>query len=178
MPNQAQFDLAAYAGVKPSLDASLGEVSASLELYLASPTQNAAALDVARSELRRLSGALKMVHLDGVVIFCAELENVLNELSANPALISALHKDVLRRTLLGMTHYLDSLSRGADNVVLRLFPHYQELQQLRGLEMAFETDLFFPNLVVQLPENVLSIVQQSDGSGRIKAGAQSLSTGI
>ena len=178
MVNQTQFDLAVFSGVKPSMDASLGEVSSCLEQYLTTPNLNNAALEKARNELRRLSGALKIVNLDGVVVFCAEIENVLNELSANSALVSAMHRDVLRRSLLALTHYLDSLSRGADNVTLRLFPQYQELQQLRGLEMAFETDLFFPNIVVQLPLSVLSGEQQKDASVRVKSARSQYQQGL
>jgi chemosensory pili system protein ChpA (sensor histidine kinase/response regulator) len=160
------------------MDASLGEISASLEQFLSDPVQNTVALEAVRSELRRLSGALIMVHLDGVVVFCAELENVLNELSASPASISALHRDVLRRTLLGLTHYLDSLSRGAENVSLRLFPQYQELQQLRGLEMAFESDLFFPDLLAELPQSVLGVPRQNEATTRIKAARSQYQQGL
>ncbi len=178
MVNQAQFDLAAFSGVKPSMDASLGDISASLEQYLSAPGFNATALDRARSELRRLSGALTMAHLDGVVVFCAELENVLTELSSNSTLVSAMHRDVIRRSLLALTHYLDSLSRGAENVSLRLFPLYQELQQLRGLEMAFETDLFFPNIVADLPQSVLAIEKIIDAPARIKAARSQYQQGL
>jgi chemosensory pili system protein ChpA (sensor histidine kinase/response regulator) len=178
MVNQAQFDMAAFSGVKPSMDASLGDISASLEQYLSAPNLNETALDRMRSELRRLSGALTMAHLDGVVVFCAELENVLNELSSNPTLVSAMHRDVMRRSLLGLTHFLDSLSRGSDNVSLRLFPLYQELQQLRGLEMAFETDLFFPNVVVQLPVSVLGVEKITDAATRIKAARSQYQQGL
>ncbi len=178
MANLAQFDLAVFSGVKPSMDASLGEVSSCLEQYLISPNPNSSALEKARNELRRLSGALKIAHLDGVVAYCAEIENVFNELSTSSALASAMHRDVLRRSLLGLTHYLDSLSRGADNVTLRLFPLYQELQQLRGLEMAFETDLFFPNIVVQLPTHILEVEQQKEPSSRLKSARSQYQQGL
>ena len=178
MVNQTNFDLTSFSGVKPGLDAALGEVSANLEQFLAAPALNSTALEIAHSELKHLSGALIMVHLDGVVVFCTELENVLKELSADPGIVSALHRDVLRRTLLALTHYLDSLSRGAENISLRLFPQYQELQQLRGLEMAFETDLFFPDLAVQLPPSVLGIALQTEGTGRIKAARSQYQQGL
>ena len=106
----------------------------------------------ARSELHRLLGVMKMVGLDGAAVFCAELELTLSELAANPQQVSAMHRDVLRRALFAVTHYLDTLANGADNAALRLFTQYQELQQLRGLEMSFELDLFYPNLDVDLPE--------------------------
>ena len=53
MANQAHFDLAAFSGVKPSLDASLGEVSARMEQFLAAPALNTASLEAARSEIKR-----------------------------------------------------------------------------------------------------------------------------
>lgn len=178
MANHTQFDLAVFSGVKPGMDASLGEASTYFEQYLTAPNLNTSALENARDVLRQLSSALRTAHLDGVVAFSDEIEKVLNELSANSALVSAMHRDVLRRSLLGLTHYLDSLSRGADNVALRLFPLYQELQQLRGLEMAFETDLFFPNLDVQLPPNVLEVERQNDSSLRLKSARSQYQQGL
>jgi len=86
MTNQAHFDLAAFSGVKPSLDASLGEVSANMEHLFYCSAANSTALQAVAWRVKALSGALKMVHLDGVVVFCTELENVLNEFSANPGL--------------------------------------------------------------------------------------------
>jgi chemosensory pili system protein ChpA (sensor histidine kinase/response regulator) len=111
---------------------------------------------------------LKMVGLFGAAVFCAELELTLGELTTNPDQVSAMHRDVLRRALFGITHYLDSLANGADNVSLRLFPQYQELQQLRGLEMSFELDLFFPDLDVQLPDQVLSLPVQNEDIAHLK----------
>ena len=158
MSNSAQFDPNALAAVKPGLDATLAEISAQMERYLGAPAANAAALETTRAELHRLLGVLKMVGLDGAAVFCTELEIALGELVANPQQVSAMHRDVLRHALFAITHFLDSLANGADNAALRLFPQYQELQHLRGLEMSFELDLFYPDLAVRLPQQVLSTV--------------------
>jgi chemosensory pili system protein ChpA (sensor histidine kinase/response regulator) len=168
MTNSAQFDRNTLAAVKPGIDGSLAEISAQLELYLGAPADNEAALAVVRSELHRLLGVLKMVGLDGAAAFCAELELTLGELATNPKQVSAMHRDVLRRASFAVTHYLDSLAKGADNAALRLFPQYQELQQLRGLEMSFELDLFYPNLDVELPKQILDLPVQGDAMGRLK----------
>jgi chemosensory pili system protein ChpA (sensor histidine kinase/response regulator) len=168
MTNSAQFDRNTLAAVKPGMDGSLAQISEQLELYLGAPADNGAALESVRSELHRLLGVLKMVGLDGAAAFCAELEITLGELSTNPQQVSAMHRDVLRRALFAVTHFLDSLANGADNAALRLFPQYQELQQLRGLEMSFELDLFYPNLEVELPKEVLNLPVQSDATGRLK----------
>ncbi|HTN93177.1 MAG TPA: Hpt domain-containing protein [Gallionella sp.] len=169
MTESAQFDRNTLAAVKPGVDGSLAEISAQLELYLGAPAENQTALEATRTELHRLLGVLKMVGLDGAAVFCTELELTLGELAANPQQVSAMHRDVLRRALFAVTHYLDTLANGADNAALRLFPQYQELQQLRGLEMSFELDLFYPNLDVELPKQVLSLPVQGDAIGRLKS---------
>jgi chemosensory pili system protein ChpA (sensor histidine kinase/response regulator) len=168
MTDSAQFDRNTLAAVKPGMDGSLAEISEKLEQYLGAPAENGAALESVRSELHRLLGVLKMVGLDGAAAFCAELEITLGEISTNPQQVSAMHRDVLRRALFAVTHFLDSLANGADNAALRLFPQYQEMQQLRGLEMSFELDLFYPNLEVELPKEVLSLPVQGDAMGRLK----------
>ena len=168
MTNSAQFDRNTLAAVKPGMDGVLAEISAQMELYLGAPSGNTAALEAARAELHRLLGVLKMVGLDGAAVLCAELELTLSELATDPEQVSAMHREVLRRALFGITHYLDTLANGADNAALRLFPQYQELQQLRGLEMSFELDLFYPNLEVQLPEQILNLPVQRDAMGRLK----------
>ncbi|MGB9092862.1 MAG: Hpt domain-containing protein [Gallionella sp.] len=154
--------------MKPGIDSTLADIGAQTEKYLAAPADNAPGLEAARTGLHSLQGVLKMVGLIGAAAFCAELELTLGELSTNPDQISAMHRDVLHRAMFAITHYLDSVANGADNVSLRLFPQYQELQQLRGLEMSFELDLFYPDLGVQLPSRVLSLPVQNDGAAHIK----------
>ncbi len=168
MTNSAQFDRNTLAAVKPGVDGSLAEIGAQMEIYLGAPVDNGAALEAACFGLHRLLGVLKMVGLDGAAIFCAELELTLSGLATNPKQVSAMHRDVLRRALFGVTHYLDTLDKGAANAALTLFPLYQELQQLRGLDMSFELDLFYPNLDVELPKQVLSLPVQSDAMAQLK----------
>jgi chemosensory pili system protein ChpA (sensor histidine kinase/response regulator) len=168
MSNSAQFDRNMLPAVKPGIDSTLADIGAQIEKYLATPADNAPGLEAARTGLHSLQGVLKMVGLIGAAAFCAELELALGELATNPDQISAMHRDVLHRAMFAITHYLDSVSKGADNVSLRLFPQYQEMQQLRGLEMSFELDLFYPDLGVQLPSQVLSLPVQNDGAAHIK----------
>ena len=162
MTNSAKFDPNALAAVKPGMDGTLAEISVQLEKYLGAPAANAQALETTRAELHRLLGVLKMVGLDGAAIFCAEMELALGELGADPQQVSAMHRDVLHHALFAITHFLDSLANGADNAALRLYPQYQELQHLRGLEMSFELDLFYPNLVVRLPHEALSALLEGE----------------
>src|SRR3989338_5663083 len=167
MTDTAQFDRNAFAGIKPELDSTLAAMGARLDQYLDAFADDAA-LQAARSELQRLLEMLKTIRLDGVVAFCTELETVLGELVSHPDMASALHREVLHHAMLGLTSYLDALADGADNAALRLFAQYQELQQLRGLEMSFELDLFYPDLAVQLPQQVLGARYEGDAPSRLK----------
>jgi chemosensory pili system protein ChpA (sensor histidine kinase/response regulator) len=168
MINSARFDPNTLAAVKPGVDSALAEISLQLERYLNAPAGNEDALGVVSAEFHRLLGVLKMVGLDGLVVFCTEFEQALSELKANPKQVSNLHRDTLRGALFALTHFLDALADGADNATLRLFPQYQELQQLRGLEMAFDMDLFYPNLDVQLPQQILNPPRQEGAASRLK----------
>ncbi|MHB1238641.1 MAG: Hpt domain-containing protein, partial [Gallionella sp.] len=168
MSNKAQFDRNTLASVKPGLNSTLAEITGMMERYLAAPGSNMVALERARTELHSMLGVLKMVGLDGVATFSSELATMLSDLAANPQQVSVMHRDVLRRALFAITHYLDALDNGADNAALRLFPLYQEMQQLRGLEIAFELDLFYPNLDVVLPQQVLSGPPPKDATTRLK----------
>ncbi len=163
----ATFNSLPLLSVKPELDSSLAAISRELENFFA-VGRDQQSLIVAIAELHRLSGVLQMLPLRGLVVFCDELEKLLEELSTRPQDTTPMRQDAIRRALFGLTHYLDAIAAGAPNAALRLFHEYQELHQARGLEMAFEVDLFFPDLQVELPASVLSETQQADATARIK----------
>ncbi len=169
MSSNAPFDLNALAAVKPGLEGTLSQIGAQLERYFAAPANNAEALKKAHGELLRLLGVLKMVGLEGVAVFCAEMEVTFNELAAHPQQATEARRDVLRRALSAVLHYLEALANGAGNATLRLFPQYLEMQQSRGMETAFETDIFYPNLAVRLPLQVLATPPQGDARTALKA---------
>jgi chemosensory pili system protein ChpA (sensor histidine kinase/response regulator) len=158
-----------FAVIKPGLDASLAEISAGLERFLAAPKTQGVHLAATLDGLHRMGGVLQMAQQDGVAVVARELHKALSEAMSHPQSVSGLHRDVYRRALFGITHYLDSLANGADNAALRLFPQYQELQQLRGQESAFEQDLFFPSLAVPLPDALLQSAPAEDALVRVKA---------
>ncbi|MCX7193207.1 MAG: Hpt domain-containing protein [Proteobacteria bacterium] len=178
MSSQTSFELASLSVVKPGIQDALSVVSARLVQYLDAPALNAPALQEARSELHRIQGVLRMIRLDGVAVYCAEIEHVFAELAANASLASLLYRNVLQRALTGLTDYLDSLMQGADNASLALFPKYEAMQHLRGMEMSFEQDLFFPNLAVKLPDTVLNIVQADNAAALIKSAHSQYQRGL
>ena len=154
--------------VKRELDSSLAAIIRDSQTFFAAPDTSLAALESARSELHRTKGVLQMLNLRGLVTFCGELETLLDELATDFRLATEMHQDAVRHALFGLTHYLDALAAGASNAALRLFPEYQALHQVRGLEMAFEVDLFFPELEVALPAQLPQTPPPADASARIK----------
>ncbi len=164
----ASFNSLPLLSVKPELDSSLAAISRELENFFGAG-RDPNSLNIAIAELHRVCGVLRMLPLHGLVVFCEELEKLLAEISARPQEIIPMRQDAIRRALFGLTHYLDALAAGAPNAALRLFYEFQELHQARGLEMAFEVDLFFPDLQAELPPAVLGEMQLADATVRIKS---------
>lgn len=157
MVDTKQFNPLPLLSVKGGLDSSLAQISAELENYFNAGWSGSDHLKLAHEELHRAVGVLQMLSLEGLAVFSREFETVLQEMLMQQQAPTSLHRDTLRGAMLALTQYLDSLADGASNTALRLFYSYQELHQLRGLETAFEVDLFFPEFGVELPAEVLDV---------------------
>ncbi len=142
--------------IKPSLDAALSSVSAGVEQFFSAPDDGHAPLSLAVAELSRINGVLRMFGLDGLAVYSSELEHLLLDIVAGRVPSQEAQRDVVRRALTAVSRYLNSLLNGADNAAVRLFQRFQEMRQTRGLETATESELFFPNLNVTLPSELLS----------------------
>lgn len=169
MSHSAQFNPLPLLSVMPGITGSLDQVGRDLDVYFAGPEAGREALQNALAELHRVCGVLQMVSLNGVSVYSGEIEKLLQEIAAGSLKPSSAHRDIIQRSLIALSHYLDALIDGASNAALRLFHQYQELQQARGVEMSFEVDLFFPELQVELPPSVLAVPQELDAQPRIKA---------
>ncbi|TNC99517.1 MAG: type IV pili sensor histidine kinase and response regulator [Gallionellaceae bacterium] len=173
----ASFNPMQLLSVKSELDSSLAKISLALESFFATGS-DVRSLEDALSELHRFTGVLQMLPMRGLVVFCTEFETLLKELSSRPDDASPMRQDAIRRALFGLTHYLDGLAAGAPNATLRLFNEYQELHQARGLDMAFEVDLFFPDAQVELPASALQTAQLADANARIKSARMQYQQGL
>ncbi len=156
------FNPTALLSIRPGINSSLEQVERDLTLYFAAPDDNHEAIERALTEMHRIGGVFQMVAMDGVSVYCAEIEKVLQEFTTNSLIPSPANFGIIQRALLALTHYLDALIDGASNATMRLFHPYQELQQTRGVEMSFEADLFFPDLNIELPPSVLRIPIKPD----------------
>jgi chemosensory pili system protein ChpA (sensor histidine kinase/response regulator) len=168
MSDTKQFNPLPLLSVKEGLDSSLKQISDELESYFAAGWAGKAHLLLANDELHRAVGVLQMLSLEGLAVFSRELETVLQEMLAQQQEPTAMYRDTLRGALLALTHYLNALVDGASNTALRLFYSYQELHQLRGLESAFEVDLFFPEFGVELPAEILDVPLVASAAASVK----------
>lgn len=172
------FNLQLLHTLKGELDNSLAAIIRDSQTFFSAPATSAAALESARAELHRAQSVLQMLNLRGLVVFCGELKTLFDELAADPRLATVMHQDVVRQALFGLTHYLDALADGTPNAALRLFPEYQEMAQVRGQEIAFEIDLFFPELDVALPPELLRTKPPADAPARIRRARMHFQQGL
>jgi len=101
--------------------------------------------------LHQVSGALRMVGLNGATRFCEAIEASFSGLTtakASPETMGLIDKAVL-----ALKEFVEGLERGQPNVPLRLYPVYRELGELQGRTGSAEKDLFFPDLSVPAPEH-------------------------
>jgi len=169
MTKNTSFDHSTLIAAIPDIDDALTEIATQLEQYFNAPERDVSALQVALDGSTRLSSVLKNSGLDGVAIFFDEFECVLRELGANQEQVSEAQHEVLRQALSAVREYLAALTDGAKNAALRLFPQYQQLKKMRGLETTSEVDLFCPDLVVSLPEHLLETMSDEGESANLKA---------
>jgi chemosensory pili system protein ChpA (sensor histidine kinase/response regulator) len=101
--------------------------------------------------LHQVSGALRMVGLNGATRFCEATEASLAGLTTAKA--SPETMGLIDQAVLALKEFVEGLERGQPNVPLRLFPVYRELGVLQGKPDTQEKDLFFPDLSVPAPEH-------------------------
>ena len=97
MTSSAQFNSLPLLSVKPALDEALNRVGNALEQYFAGDAQNAALLQEAAGESHRANAVLRMLSLDGALVFCGEIEKLLGEFAADTLRPSPMHHEVLQR---------------------------------------------------------------------------------
>ncbi|MGH8640132.1 MAG: hypothetical protein ACRET6_00395, partial [Burkholderiales bacterium] len=134
--------------IKTEVDYALKLVRDSIAKFTAAP-ENATVLGVCPGQLHQVSGALRIVGLNGATRFSETIEGSftgLPQARPNKATI-----EVIDRAVLALKEYVDDLARGQPDAPLRLFPTYRELGSLQGKSDLSEKDLFFPDLEPQPP---------------------------
>jgi chemosensory pili system protein ChpA (sensor histidine kinase/response regulator) len=109
--------------------------------------ENGALLQPCPGHLHQVSGALRMVGLNGATRFCEAIESGFGGMSAPP---STQTMGVLDRAVLSLKDFVEGLERGQPDLPLTLYPMYRELCLMQG-KSAAEKDLFFPDVSLETP---------------------------
>jgi len=99
--------------------------------------------------LHQVSGALRMVGLNGATLVCESIEGSFAGFSGTRP--SAAAMGIVDRAVLALKDFVGDLARGQADVPLRLYPVYRDLAQLKGTAGVSEKDLFFPDVTVKAP---------------------------
>ncbi len=127
--------------IDAALQAALGRVQAfSVDADLTN------ALRLARDDAHQVTGALRMVGLEGAATLAATLESSLDDINENRIAASDDMLRALRNAMEGLQRWVKDLADGRGSGELALFPLYKRLRELQGAERVFEGELFFPDL--------------------------------
>src|SRR5688500_11847969 len=101
--------------------------------------------------LHQVSGALRMVGLNGATRFCEAIEAGFAGLTSATA--SSQTMGLIDKAVLALKEFVEGLERGQPNLPLRLYPVYRELGALHGRPDSAERDLFYPDLAQPAAEH-------------------------
>ncbi|HSJ81311.1 MAG TPA: Hpt domain-containing protein, partial [Thiobacillus sp.] len=127
--------------IDAALQAALGRIQAySVDVDLTN------ALRLARDDAHQVTGALRMVGLEGAATLAGALESSLDDINENRLTPSDEVLRALRNAMEGLQRWVKDLADGRGSGELALFPLYKRLRELQGAERIFEGELFFPDL--------------------------------
>ena len=127
--------------IDAALQAALGRIQAySVDADLTN------ALRLARDDAHQVTGALRMVGLEGAATLAKALESCLADINENRLMADDAVLRALRNAIEGLQRWVKDLADGRGSGELALFPLYKRLRELQGAERVFEGELFFPDM--------------------------------
>jgi chemosensory pili system protein ChpA (sensor histidine kinase/response regulator) len=127
--------------IDTALQAALGRVQAfSVDADLTN------ALRLARDDAHQVTGALRMVGLEGAATLASAVESCLADVNEHRLQADNEMLRAMRNALEGLQRWIKDLADGRGSGELALFPLYKRLRELQGAERVFEGELFFPDL--------------------------------
>jgi chemosensory pili system protein ChpA (sensor histidine kinase/response regulator) len=134
--------------INAEVERALTLVQDSIAKFSAAP-ENAAVLQPCPEHLHQVSGALRMVGLNGATAVCEAIEGSFATMGATRPTAAAM--GVIDRAVVALKNFVGELARGHADVPLRLFPVYRDVSGLLGKTGISEKDLFFPDLTLRAP---------------------------
>ena len=141
-------DTTLLSWINAEVERALTLVQDSIAKFSAAP-ENDAVLQPCPEHLHQVSGALRMVGLNGATLVCEAIEGSFAGINGQRP--SAQTMGVIDRAVVALKNFVGELARGQADVPLRLYPVYRDLSGLLGKKATSEKDLFFPDLAVVAP---------------------------
>jgi chemosensory pili system protein ChpA (sensor histidine kinase/response regulator) len=141
-------DTTLLSWINAEVERALTLVQDSIAKFSAAP-ENDAVLQPCPEHLHQVSGALRMVGLNGATLVCEAIEGSFAGMAAARPTADAM--SVIDRAVVALKNFVGELARGHADVPLRLFPVYRDLSGLLGRKTISEKDLFFPDLSLPAP---------------------------
>ena len=155
MSAQTKPNIASINGVNDGINHIFHMVDKNLGGYIQDPTDRDQ-LNLCCEYIHQLNGLLEMLELSGPLLIGQSIEKLTTALfnSEVQAEQEVLH--VLKQANNGLHRYLNELVNGVTESPMRLFPIYCQIMEVQGQKSIAESDLFFPNIVEDIPLQGLS----------------------
>ncbi|MGV8990497.1 MAG: Hpt domain-containing protein [Thiobacillus sp.] len=145
MSANLDYDTGPLNWVRGDIDAALQAALGRLQAYSVDADLTNA-LRLAGDDAHQVTGALRMVGLEGAATLAGTLESCLLDINENRLNASDDLMRALRNAMEGLQRWVKDLADGRGSGELALFPLYKRLRELQGIERVFEGELFFPDL--------------------------------
>ncbi|MDQ9171259.1 Hpt domain-containing protein [Oxalobacteraceae bacterium R-40] len=148
---RTSFDIGPLSWVMGEIREALSRSKTAVQDALAQDSESqTTSIRQAKAYLHQAHGALQIVDIDGVPAITEAIEDILTRMESGAVALNAELCSTLSDSFQAVVEYLEELLAGASHQPVRLFPYYRSLMELRGAEKIHPSDLFFPNLSVQL----------------------------
>jgi chemosensory pili system protein ChpA (sensor histidine kinase/response regulator) len=141
-------DTTVLSWINAEVERALTLVQESIAKFSAAP-ENEAVLKACPEHLHQVSGALRMVGLNGATRVCEAIEGSFHGMGGARPTPAAM--GVIDRAVVALKNFVGELARGHADVPLRLFPVYRDVSGLLGKTAVSEKDLFFPDFNLPAP---------------------------
>ena len=137
------------------------------------------ALRLAGDDAHQVTGALRMVGLEGAATLAGTLESCLSDINENRLQAGDELLRALRNAMEGLQRWVKDLADGRGSGELALFPLYKKLRELQGAERVFEGELFFPDLRVRVHGKAANdALSQEELSAQVKTARTQFQRGL
>lgn len=150
MNTVTKINISSVMGIREAIEQIFTLIHRHLDSYVAD-TDDTRQIEECRYYMHQLNGMLEMLELGGVAFVGNSLEELLIALQEKRIESDAQTLTTVRQAIRSIYRYLDALIDGETDNPIKLFPIYQKIMQIQGLEEISESDLFFPDVRESFP---------------------------